>query len=167
MAFGAAALLGVGLATRSARAGSRISHKRIIPYPRPEAWPAAIRYLRVDRSYEIVDRDPQLGYALFEFPVSDSRTGRGSIEMLEAKDPSGRPSVSLEVNTEAGPSHLPHTLAEGIAKKLREERGPPAPPPPAEPPKAQPPKDGEEGQDPNQPAPDPPYVLYPNGPGQG
>lgn len=166
LAFGGAALLGVWLSGRaSARAaGTRLSHRRIVPYPRPQAWPAAVRYLRVDRHYSIVDRDADLGYVLFEFPVG-SRTGQGSLEMLDTKDPSGRPSVSLEVNTEAGPSHLPHALAEGIAKKLREERGPPAAPPPAEPPKGEdpePPKNDEK-----KPAPDAPYVLYPNGPGEG
>lgn len=117
---------------------TRLNHSRVLSYPAQEVWPAAIRYLRVDRGYAVVDRDQEAGFILFDFPVSsreDSPRGRGSIEFIATEDVSGRPSVKLSVSTDAGPTHLPHAIAEGLAAKLLAERGPPAapPPPPAEP----------------------------------
>ena len=63
--------------------------------------------------------------------------------MFATEDMSGRPSVHVLISTEGGPTHLPHTLAEGLASKLRRERGAPAPPPPkGETPKDEPKPDG-------------------------
>ena len=92
-----------------------------------------IRYLRVDRGYSIVDRDADSGYLLFEFPVGRDSKGSGSLEAFRATDDAGRPSVNLQVSTDAGPSHLPTTIVDGIAQKVKAERGQPAPPPPKEP----------------------------------
>jgi hypothetical protein len=127
---------------------ARLSHRRVVPYPFDVVWPTAIRYLRVDRGYSIVDRDPESGYLLFEFPVGREGKGSGSLEAFHATDDAGRPSVNLQVSTDAGASHLPSTIVDGIAQKVKAERGQPAPPPPKEkpaPPKPKkPPEDDEE-----------------------
>ena len=107
-----------------------IENRRVLSYPIDQVWPTAIRYLRIDRGFEIVDRDRDAGYLMFEFPLEEKRTGSGSVEMFEAVDSSGRPSVSISVNTGAGPVHLPNSILDGIASKVRAERGQPAPPPP-------------------------------------
>ena len=117
--------------------GTRLHHSRVLSYPAAQVWPAAIRYLRVDRAYDLVDRDRDAGFILFDFPLSgrsDAPMGRGSLELVETEDASGRAAVRLQVSTDAGPAHLPHAIAEGLAKKLKEERGQPAPPPRLEPP---------------------------------
>lgn len=142
------------VATARTAAGTRLGHSRVVPYPMAQVWPTALRYLRVDRGYTLVDRDGEAGYVLFDFPISDAgsgaaadaasptraeeeiRVGRGSLELLAMVDASGRPSVKVQVSTDAGPTHLPHAIAEGLAAKLKRERGHPAPPPP--PPKAPP-----------------------------
>lgn len=114
-----------------------IQHKRVLPYPFRQVWPAAIRYLRVDRGYTVQDRDEDAGFILFEFALGDgsggnTRTGQGSLEMFRTEDTSGRPSVQVQVSTSSGPTHLPHAIVEGLAAKVRAERGQPPPAPPKE-----------------------------------
>jgi hypothetical protein len=111
---------------------TRLQHSRVLPYPAEQVWPTAIRYLRVDRGFAVIDRDRDAGFILFEFALgsdADGPRGRGSLELVVTADPSGRPSVKLQISTDAGPLHLPHAIADGLAAKLKAERGQPAPPP--------------------------------------
>ena len=101
----------------------------MLSYPFDQVWPTAIRYLRIDRGFEVTDRDEEAGYILFGFTLDDGRKGAGSLEMFSTEDPAGRPSVSISVSTGAGPVSLPNTILDGIAAKVRSERGQPAPPP--------------------------------------
>lgn len=139
-----------------ARAGE-LGETRVVPYPMEQVWPTMVRYLRVDRGYEIVDRDPDAGFILFDFPIGpDDKKGRGSVELFATKDASGRASASVSVTTDGGPMHLPHAILEGLGDKLRRERGQPAAPPrtsPDTPPDDKTkPKDKPKGK----PAPEPP-----------
>jgi hypothetical protein len=122
-----------------------LDQKRVLSYPFDQVWPSAVRYLRIDRGYKITERDSDAGFILFSFPVGAETPGSGSVEMLKTLDAAGRPSVEMRISTQAGPSHLPHTLLEGIAAKVRAERGQPPPPPPPEAPKDPPPKDSPDG----------------------
>lgn len=122
-----------------------LDQKRLLGYPFEQVWPSSVRYLRIDRGYKITERDPDAGFILFSFPVGPDSTGSGSVEMLRTTDVAGRPSVQLRIRTQAGPSHLPHTLLEGIAAKVRAERGPPPPPPPPDAPPAPPPEQDPDG----------------------
>jgi len=119
-----------GYADTAAATSALIENRRVMSYPLDQVWPTAIRYLKVDRKFEVGDHDREAGYMLFSFPLSGDRTGSGSVEMFATEDDAGRPSVSVAVNTGAGPVHLPHAILDGIAAKLRAERGQPAPPPP-------------------------------------
>lgn len=135
------------MAAMAAMVVSPTKHERTISYPLAQVWPATLRYLRVDQGYALVDRDSEAGFILFDIPIArrggEERTARGSIEMFATEDMSGRPSVHVLISTEGGPTHLPHTLAEGLASKLKRERGAPAPPPPkGEMPKDEPTPDG-------------------------
>lgn len=151
--FGLSAWLLVPICLLAGPAGASFTHtgapaafiqqRRTLSYPFEQVWPTAIRYLVVDRGYAVSDRDPDAGYILFEFSSGD-RSGQGSLEMFRIEDASGRPSVQLSVSTSAGPSHLPHTLLEGISRKVREERGQPAPPPPTKDPEPDEPPPGDE-----------------------
>ncbi len=117
----------------SAAAATKRSHTRTLSYPLDQVWPAALRYLRVDRGFALVDRDKEAGYILFDIPLSrngeSEQTGRGSLEMVATEDASGRAAVSLVVSTDAGPSYLPLAIADGLAAKMKSERGQPPPPP--------------------------------------
>lgn len=119
-----------------------LGQSRILAYPMEFVWPTAMRFLRVDRGYTIVDRDPEAGFILFDFPIGpEDRVGRGSVEIFATKDASGRIAASVQITTDGGPVHLPHALLDGLAEKLRRERGQPAAPPRPEPPKDPGPKD--------------------------
>lgn len=136
-------------ASPHAPAAAGLGQSRVMPYPVEMVWPTAVRYLRVDRHFTIVDRDPDAGFILFDLPVGDDgRTARGSVEIFATKDAAGRPSASVQITTDGGPVHLPHALLDGIADKLRRERGQPGAPPP-KPPGPKP------SQKPKQPGPDP------------
>jgi hypothetical protein len=123
-----------------------VENRRVLSYPFEHVWPTAIRYLRVDRGYTLTDRDEEAGYVLFEFALDGGGRGNGSLEMFRTEDASGRPSVSVSVSTGAGPIHLPNTLLDGLAAKVREERGQPGAPPskdkPKDPPREDEPEDG-------------------------
>jgi hypothetical protein len=125
------------------------ANRRVISYPFEQVWPTAIRFLRVDRGFSVTDRDVEAGYVLFEFPIDEDRRGNGSLEMFRTEDSSGRPSVTVSISTGAGPIHMPNTLLDGLAAKVREERGQPAPPPPKDSPMPppEPPQDGEDPDD--------------------
>lgn len=130
-------------APAAARPLALIENRRVLSYPFEQVWPTAIRYLRIDRGYKVTDRDEEAGYMLFEFPLDGGRVGSGSVEMFATEDASGRASVSLAVNTGAGPVHLPNSILDGIAAKVRAERGQPVDPPKQEepPPKPKDPDD--------------------------
>ncbi|MFO7564794.1 MAG: hypothetical protein R6X02_19275 [Enhygromyxa sp.] len=133
-------------APAAARPLALIENRRILSYPFEQVWPTAIRYLRIDRGFEVTDRDEEAGYMLFEFPVESGRMGNGSVEMFATEDAAGRASVSISVNTGAGPVHLPNSILDGIAAKVRAERGQPVAPPKREQP---PPKDKDKPEDDN------------------
>jgi len=115
-----------------------LKHQRQVSYPIEQVWPTAIRYLRVERGYEIEDRDKDSGYVVFAFSHG-SKMVSGSVEFLSDLDDAGRRSVTLISSTSRGPAHLPFAILDGIATKLREERGQPikAPAPPPDNPPAE------------------------------
>ena len=131
-------------ATAEPASTTTLEHDRTLSYPLEQVWPTALRYLKVDRGYTLVDRDAEAGFILFDFSLrrpgaAEERTAHGSVEMFATTDMAGRAAVRLAVKTDSGPSHLPHAIAEGLAAKLRSERGAPAPPPtPADPPPSPP-----------------------------
>lgn len=142
---GTAALAAPRVPTSPTPVSTRLQHSRVLSYPAEQVWPTTLRYLRVDRDYVLIDRDREAGFILFDFPLGTTETkGRGSIELMTTVDPAGRPAVKLNVSTDAGPTHLPHAIAEGLAAKLRAERGQPAPPPRPQP--APPPPDEDDDQ---------------------
>lgn len=133
----------VSAAALTATSSASLAHSRVLPWPVDTVWPTAVRYLRVDRRYKIVDRDPEAGFVLFEFELDrasadddDAPKGHGSLELFATTDAAGRPSAHVEVTVEGGAAHLPFAIVDGLHTKLREERGTPPPPPKSkEPPK--------------------------------
>lgn len=150
-------------------AQASLAHSRVLPWPMETVWPTAVRYLRVDRGYAIVDRDPEAGFVLFEFKLDrasaddDAPKGHGSLELFATTDSAGRPSAHVEVTVEGGAAHLPFSIVDGLHTKLREERGTPPPPPPKpkEPPKGQ---KKPRGLDPHGPPDDPGLDPTPDAP---
>lgn len=125
--------------------------EKMLAYPRDQAWPAAVRFIRVDEHLKLIEKDADAGYVLFELR-EDGKTFRGSLEVIDVvKD--GRHLVRFVIQIEDRPEWLEIGMLNRLERKLRAEIGAPAPAPtPApkkepEPPKKEPekPKDKDEG----------------------
>lgn len=94
------------------------------PYTLTQTYNAALRMVRVDLGLTITERDPSAAYILFDYKSTESgrRTAPGSIEMLE----SGR-AVKVVVQLAQMPRYHEQVMSDGLAKKLRDEYGEPAP----------------------------------------
>ena len=108
---------------------------RLVSYPYERVWPAAVRFLRVDRKLKIVEKDVDTGYVLFEL-VDDGKTFQGSLQLSRARDLDRREATRLGLKIGGRPSYVEEALLEKLEQKLRSELGDPAPAPPA--PKAAP-----------------------------
>jgi hypothetical protein len=102
-----------------------------------QVWGAAIRMIRVDQGYPIKDRDPEVGYFLFDYR-DDGRNYPGSVELVRIEDQGGG-SIRVVVQIPAMPSYIERMLLDKLQKKLIDEYGepvapekPPEPPPPEE-----------------------------------
>lgn len=99
-------------------------------YSKAQTFSAALRYLRVDRGYPIVEKDPDAAYLLFQYPVSGrNKSANGSLEVVETSS-----GVKIYVQLPSLPGYHESVLRDGLLQKLREEYGePPKKAPPAEP----------------------------------
>ncbi len=124
---------------------------RTVSYPIDRVWPAALRLLRVDLKLQIVERDREAGFILFDF-IDDGRTWRGSVQLLPMTDPKGREGTRIAIKIEGRPSYLEDAMLGRLETKLREELGEPAPPPPkpTPPPPADKPSEGKPGDKPGE-----------------
>jgi len=116
----AAALMLISLAATPAHARSSI----VVPYTIAEVWPAAIRFLRVDRNYRVREKDEPSGYVLFDLP-ENKRTYRAALEMVKTTDDEGRVATQLTCSITDLPRRYETTLLDQLASKVSEERGPP------------------------------------------
>lgn len=112
LTLGASLLLGAG------EAGARVEADS--EYSKAQTYNGALRYLRVDRGYEIVERDADAAYILFRYdtPGRQKRTTSGSIEVVEIED-----RVRVFVQLPELPTYQESELRDGLLKKLRTEYG--------------------------------------------
>ncbi len=97
------------------------------PYTRAQTFNGALRYIRVDQQYEIIEKDVETGYFLFKYKA-DSGAATGSIQVLEAGD-----RVRLIVQIPQYPEYHEQVVTKGINEKLRDEYGEPPVRQPAKP----------------------------------
>ncbi len=116
----AAALTLMSLSAAPAHARSSV----VVPYAMAEVWPAAIRFLRVDRNYRVREKDEPAGYVLFDLP-ENKRTYRAALEMVKTTDEEGRVATQLTCTITDLPRRYETTLLDQLAVKVGEERGPP------------------------------------------
>jgi len=101
----------------------------VVPYPITNVWPAAVRFLRVDRDFPVREKDEAAGYVLFEF-TDGPKPCRASLELIRVLDPEGRDATRLAVAIPDLPKRYERMLLDRLAAKVRDDQGPPAPPPP-------------------------------------
>ena len=128
--------------------------EKTLAYPRDTVWPTTVRFLVVDESAKVIEKDADAGYVLFEIR-DEGKLYRGSLEVLTIKV-DGRSSVRFVISIPDRPSWMEIAMLQRLERKLRTELGSPnTAPPPKTPPKDAP-KDPP--KDPPKPAPkDDPY----------
>ena len=95
-------------------------------------WSTAIRLLRVDRKYKILEKDQENGFILFEYP------GHGAGEKCQAsmelfsivKNDTKQIRVQLDIANQ--PSYIKVHLMDKLEQKLHDEQGRPPPAKPVE-----------------------------------
>ena len=107
-----------------------------LPYAVPEAFSTALRFVRIDRSCKVTDKDGDAAFVAFECD-DGGKIKRGSVELF--KVPTGvRAQVTLGDDTHGTELRW----LELFERKLREERGTPTPPPAVAPVSGKASKDG-------------------------
>lgn len=114
-------------------------------YTKAQTYSGALRYVRVDLGYEVVEKDPDAAYLIFKYTApggAKNSAVTGTLEVIEATG-----GVRLFVNLPRMPEYYERVFRDGLMKKLRDEYGTPtagtkkpAEKPPAE--KPAPPSDG-------------------------
>ena len=100
-------------------------------YSKQQTYSGALRYLRVDLGYEVVERDPDAAYLIFRYqqPGQSKSTATGTVEIVDADG-----HVKLFVQIPTMPEYHERVLRDGLVRKLHDEYGMPphkmAPPPP-------------------------------------
>jgi hypothetical protein len=134
--------------------------EKTLAYQRDAAWPAAVRFIRVDEGLKIIEKDGDAGYVLFELK-EEGKTFRGSLEVMTVVV-DGRTLVKFVMQIEDRPSWTEIAMLARLERKLRSELGSPAPPP------AKKPKPGDKEDDKDKPKDDkPPAKDEPKKPDDG
>jgi hypothetical protein len=100
-------------------------------YSKAQTYSCALRYLRVDLGYEVVERDPDAAYLIFHYqpPGQNKSNATGTVEIVDADG-----KVKLFVQIPSMPEYHERVLRDGLVRKLHDEYGEPphkpAPPPP-------------------------------------
>src|SRR5688572_16063185 len=84
------------------------------PYSKTQAYNGALRFLRVEQELDVIEKDADLGYMLFEYPtgMGEEKT-TGSVEVIERED-----EVLVVVQISQLPSHHESRLVGALLKKL-------------------------------------------------
>jgi hypothetical protein len=118
-------------------------------YSYDQMWRAAVRLIAVDFRFPITDRDPDIGYLLFQY-TDQGRTHDGSLELVRTRAADGTERVRVVVHVGAMPSYVERMMLDRFRRKLVDDYGPPpvarpAPrPAPAPAPAPQPPASGDQ-----------------------
>lgn len=99
--------------------------KRETTYRYNQIWRTAIRFLRVDNGFSVVEKDPKAGYVLFDYREA-GRTYRASLELVPTVR-GGKKYVTTGLRIEAMPTYVEVVLVDKLMRKLRSEYGEPPP----------------------------------------
>lgn len=97
-------------------------------YTFDQTWNSALRLIRVDLGYKIVEKDEKAGYILFEYE-SKGTVSNASLELLK-----GESTIRVICQIPKFPSYHESVVLDRLHKKLKDEHGlppeKPKPPPP-------------------------------------
>jgi hypothetical protein len=92
-------------------------------YTKAQTYSGALRYVRVDLGYEVVEKDPDAAYLIFKYTApggSKTSAVTGTLEVIEANG-----GVRVFVNLPRLPEYYERVFRDGLLKKLRDEYGAP------------------------------------------
>ena len=92
-------------------------------YTKAQTYSGALRYVRVDMGYEVVEKDPEAAYLIFKYAAPGGAKGStvtGTLEVIEASG-----GVRLFVSLPRMPEYYERVFRDGLLKKLRDEYGAP------------------------------------------
>lgn len=127
-------LMAVGLGLWPAPAAAKAQKK--LAYTYEQVWTTAVRFLRVDEGFEIVEKDMDAGYVLFTVS-EDGKRFRGALEIVRTGEKDGQSGLLLLVGIADRPEYMEQGILDRFEQKLRAELGSPRPvkrtPAPAQP----------------------------------
>ncbi len=99
---------------------------RDLTYRSSQIWRSAVRFLRVDQNFKVLEKDRDAGYLLFEY-ADAGKTYSASMEMIPLVRNEKR-YVRASIRIESMPSYVEAVLIDRFLRKLKEEYGiqPPA-----------------------------------------
>ncbi len=108
----AAALALLIASSAAARSDARVANTKA------QVFSAALRYLRVDRGFEVIERDAEAAYLLFLYPTpnAEPKQVQGAIEMVET----GK-AVKVSVSLPTLPAYQEEMIKRGLLDKLRQD----------------------------------------------
>ena len=112
-------------------------------YSKAQTYSGALRYVRVDLGYEVVEKDPDAAYLIFKYTApggGKNAAVTGTLEVIEATGGGVRLFVSLP----RMPEYYERVFRDGLMKKLKDEYG--APPPVAKKPAEKAPAEKKPGE---------------------
>jgi hypothetical protein len=92
-------------------------------YSKAQTYSGALRYVRVDLGYEVVEKDPDAAYLIFKYTApggAKTSAVTGTLEVIEASG-----GVRVFVNLPRMPEYYERVFRDGLLKKLRDEYGAP------------------------------------------
>jgi hypothetical protein len=93
------------------------------PYGYERTWNAAMRLIRVDNGWKVVEKDESSGYLLFEYRSPESaRPSPGSFELVRGREGN---TVNVLVQLPQMPHYHEQLLLDSLAAKMRREYGDP------------------------------------------
>ena len=112
-------VMSIGMLVLSGVAEASIS--RELTYSESIVWRCAVRFIRVDSGYRILEKDKDTGYLLFEF-TDGGRTTNGAIEVLKVVK-NNREYVRVQMNLHEQPKYVESLLFNKLERKLKNEYG--------------------------------------------
>jgi hypothetical protein len=143
-------LLALGLALAGWLADPPLAHARQSDehtYGYDQLWRAAVRLIAVDFRFPITERDPEIGYLLFDY-VDQGRSHSASLELVRTRVADGSDRVRVVVHVGTMPGYVERMMLDRFRRKLQDDYGPPPVARPAPRPAPAPaPAEGDEDED--------------------
>jgi hypothetical protein len=91
-------------------------------YTKNQTFSGALRYVRLDLGYEVVEKDPEAAYLIFRYagPGQKKAELTGTCEIIEIEG-----EVRLYINLPRMPEYHERVFRDGLLRKLRDEYGAP------------------------------------------